>query len=43
MVAASLKVPPERLAAFNEVYSCQGRNAKRYEEMLSKVRSHAEV
>jgi len=42
--AEKLKVPPERLAAFTEVYEAQGeRGAPRWEDFLRKVRSSAEV
>ena len=37
--AARLKVPPDRLAAFAEVYAAQGELARNYEALLQKVRS----
>ena len=43
-LARSLKVRPDDLKAFTEVYECQGeRGARNYKELLKKVRSHAEV
>ncbi|CAK0838563.1 unnamed protein product [Prorocentrum cordatum] len=43
-LATKLRVPPERLEAFLEVYESQGeRGSHRWEELLAKVRSGAEV
>ena len=43
-LARTLKVRPDDLEAFAEVYACQGeRGARSYKELLKKVRSHAEV
>jgi ribosomal protein S18 acetylase RimI-like enzyme len=43
-LAAQLKVPDAELAAFAEVFACQGaRGAKNYRTLLQKVRSNHEV